>query len=92
MLAGGTVLALLKSTEARTTSARRPVAASTAPTLLAVAHTTRAIAVDSITQKPEPFAAVPPVSFGSDNRTRVMLFATNLTLGSLFPRLTTQLS
>ncbi len=44
------------------------------------AESTRAIAVDSVTNKQEPFSAAATVSFGSDSRTRVMLFAGNLRL------------
>src|SRR5437660_358214 len=62
--------------------AGRPQAAnsSTGPTLISAVNATRAIALDSVTMLPEPFALTEAVSFGADNRTRVMLFATNLGL------------
>jgi hypothetical protein len=53
-----------------------------APVLLAQANSTRAIALDSITTLDEPFSLTSRVPFGNDDRTRVMLFATNLTLAT----------
>ncbi|HEX3145964.1 MAG TPA: PQQ-dependent sugar dehydrogenase [Pyrinomonadaceae bacterium] len=41
-----------------------------------------AIALDSVTMFRDPFALTNPFNFSSDNRTRIMLFATNLTLGA----------
>src|SRR5262249_18608787 len=58
-----------------TSSAQSPL-----PVLFSDASSTRAIAVDSVTRKREPFSAIAPVSFGGDNLTRVMLFAGNLRL------------
>ncbi len=55
-------------------------AQSTRPVLFSDADSTRAIAIDSVTNKREPFSALAPVSFGNDNSTRVMLFAGNLRL------------
>jgi len=49
-------------------------------TLLTQTNSTRAIALDSVTSRSEPFQLTAPVQFGTDSRTRVMLFATNLTL------------
>jgi hypothetical protein len=51
-----------------------------APTLQAHTGSTRGIALESVMMTPEPFSPVAPVTFGTDNRTRVMLFASNLTL------------
>jgi hypothetical protein len=51
--------------------------ATTGPVLVSTANSTRAIALDSVTMLPEPFALTTPVAFSADNRTRVMLFATN---------------
>src|SRR6266850_3638314 len=53
-----------------------------APVLLTQTNSTRGIALDSMTELSEPFAQNARVSFGNDNRTRVMLFATNLTLAA----------
>ena len=53
---------------------------ATAPVLLTKPNSTRAVAVESITRLAEPFNPTTPVAFSQDNRTRVMLFATNLTL------------
>jgi hypothetical protein len=50
-------------------------AQSTRPVLISEESSTRAVAVDSVTRKHEPFSVTNEVSFGSDNRTRVMLFA-----------------
>lgn len=48
--------------------------------LLTEATSTRAIALESTTLLGEPFPLTTPVSFGSDNRTRLILFAMNLDL------------
>ncbi len=50
------------------------------PTLITKTNSTRAIAVESITLVAEPFAPTAPVRFAQDNRTRVMIFASNLNL------------
>ena len=50
-------------------------AQSTRPVLVSEETSTRAVAVDSVTRKHEPFSATSEVSWGNDNRTRVMLFA-----------------
>lgn len=50
-------------------------AQATRPTLISEETSTRAIAVESITRKREPFSPMNEVSWGNDNRTRVMLFA-----------------
>jgi uncharacterized protein GlcG (DUF336 family) len=50
------------------------------PILFSDVDSTRAIAVDSVTNKKEPFSATVPVSFGADRLTRVMLFAGSLKL------------
>lgn len=52
-----------------------------APTLLSQSDTsTRAIALESVTFKGEPFPLTSSVQFSSDPRTRVCVFATNLEL------------
>lgn len=53
---------------------------ATAPVLLTKPDSTRALAVESTTRLTEPFAMTSAMPFGQDNRTRVILFATNLTL------------
>ncbi|HEV7683767.1 MAG TPA: hypothetical protein VGO68_16685 [Pyrinomonadaceae bacterium] len=58
------------------------VAAAGAPVLLTQQGSTRAIALDSVMRLAEPFQSQNPVSFASDNRTRITLFATNLTLAT----------
>lgn len=55
-------------------------AATGAPVLLTAANSTRAIAFESVTWMKEPFALSEHIPFGSDGRTRIVLFATNLTL------------
>lgn len=57
-------------------------AQATAPILVSHENSTRALAFDSITHKREPFTAEAPVRFGTDARTRVMLFAMNLRLAA----------
>ena len=51
-----------------------------APTLLSKPNSTRAVAVESINFLAEPFSPTRKIGFGQDNRTRVMLFASNLNL------------
>jgi uncharacterized protein GlcG (DUF336 family) len=50
------------------------------PILISHEDSTRAIAFDSVTRQREPFSPTASVKFGSDNRTRIMLFAMNLNL------------
>src|SRR5258708_6457918 len=61
-------------------SSRDSQAQSPALVLFSHADSTRAIAVESVTNTREPFAAVAPIAFGNDARTRIMLFAGNLHL------------
>lgn len=51
-----------------------------APILLTKTGSTRGVAVESVTRVDEPFAPDAILPLGSDNRTRVMLFANNLSL------------
>src|SRR5262245_23644849 len=51
-----------------------------APTLLTKANSTRAIAVESTTLLAEPFPTAAPVPSAQDRRTRIILFASGLTL------------
>lgn len=55
-------------------------AQAAAPILISHADSTRAISFESVTQQREPFSTTAPVKFGTDNQTRIMLFAMNLTL------------
>src|SRR5436309_10634121 len=48
--------------------------------LISQETSTRAIAVDSVTQTREPFSPTTAIIWGNDNRTRVMLFAMGLNL------------
>ncbi|MDQ5843850.1 MAG: heme-binding protein, partial [Acidobacteriota bacterium] len=50
------------------------------PVLISHADSTRAIAVNSITQQREPFPIKSPMAIGVDDRTRIMLFTMNLSL------------
>jgi hypothetical protein len=43
-------------------------------------NSTRGVALESVTWKSEPFRPTPLIQFGTDNRTRLMLFAKNLDL------------
>src|SRR5882724_10159466 len=54
--------------------------AHAATTLISDSVSTRAVAFESGTMKPEPFVLTPTVDFGTDNRTRVVIFAMNLDL------------
>jgi uncharacterized protein (DUF1800 family) len=51
-----------------------------APTLLSQNASTRAIALESVTFKGEPFPLTASVPFGTDTRTRICLFVMNLEL------------
>src|SRR6267378_4589537 len=50
--------------------------------LISEETSTRAVAVDSVTQKHEPFSSTSAVQWGSDSRTRIMIFAMGLSLQS----------
>jgi uncharacterized protein GlcG (DUF336 family) len=58
----------------------RTTAQTNAPTLISEETSTRAIAIDSVTHAREPFWPTSPVIWGNDDRTRVTLFAMNLSL------------
>ena len=58
----------------------RSQAAAGAPVLLTRANSTRAVALEPVSNLAEPFSPQVTIAFGADSRTRVMLFATNLTL------------
>ena len=55
-------------------------AQQTAPVLLTKANSTRALAFDSVTRTTEPFYATSQGTLSQDRRTRLLLFARNLTL------------
>src|SRR6266850_106605 len=61
-----------------TADLRFAAAQATAPVLISEVTSTRAIAFESVTRQHEPFAAVAPIAFGLDKRTRIMLFVMNL--------------
>src|SRR5262249_49404664 len=48
--------------------------------LISQSDSTRAISFDSVTRQREPFSTTTPIKFGSDQATRIMLFAMNLSL------------
>src|SRR2546423_8098931 len=50
-------------------------------TLISEETSTRAVAVESVTQTREPFATTSPVKRSTDNRTRIMLFAMRVPAG-----------
>jgi hypothetical protein len=56
------------------------LSAQSAPALISEANSTRAIALESVTLRREPFQPTQPILFGVDSRTRIMLFARNLDL------------
>lgn len=53
---------------------------ASAPELLSEATSTRAIALESVSLRREPFAVTQVNRFGADDRTRIVLFARNLAL------------
>ena len=66
--------------EVLTTSAPPPPPPPATPVLLTQGTSDRAIAMHSTLFTDEPFAVRSPVNMSSDQRTRIMLFATNLDL------------
>jgi uncharacterized protein (DUF1800 family) len=58
----------------------RAVNPASAPVLISESTSTRAIAFESVTMKPEPFQPTASVSFSIDTRTRIAIFATGLDL------------
>jgi len=54
--------------------------AANPPVLLTQPNSTRAVSLDAQTETNEPYLLTSRVSFGTDDRTRVMIFASNLTL------------
>jgi hypothetical protein len=55
-------------------------AANSQVTLISNSTSTRAIALETITMRAEPFNLTMPVSFGPDNRTRITLYGMNIGL------------
>ncbi|MGH9883301.1 MAG: DUF1800 domain-containing protein [Pyrinomonadaceae bacterium] len=55
-------------------------ASSRPPVLLSAATSTRAIALESVTLRAEPFQVTSAIPFGVDNRTRICIFAMSLDL------------
>ena len=53
-----------------------------APALLVQPNTNRAVALESITNRREPFSPTSSVQFGSDSRTRIAVFALNAQLNT----------
>ncbi len=75
LFAIATVIGALTSTS---TVLEQTHAQSPKITLISQETSTRAIALDSVTQRHEPFNATSEVVWGNDNRTRVMMFAIGL--------------
>src|SRR5688572_877791 len=55
-------------------------ASNKSPVLISDNTSTRAIALESVTLKAEPFGLTSSVKFSEDNRTRICIFAMNLEL------------
>ncbi len=55
-------------------------ATNKSPVLISESNSTRAVAFESATMKPEPFPLTASVKFGSDTRTRLAIFARNVEL------------
>jgi len=55
-------------------------AAQSTPVLISTSTSTRAIVLESVTMKPEPFQLTASVNFSADTRTRITLFCMNLDL------------
>jgi uncharacterized protein (DUF1800 family) len=54
--------------------------AATGPVILTEPASTRAIALESVTSRKEPFSLTMPVPFSADSRTRIIFFVMNLDL------------
>ncbi|HEX8891644.1 MAG TPA: heme-binding protein [Pyrinomonadaceae bacterium] len=78
LLALGCVLVLLLA--GNSSHIERARAQTSAPVLISQETSTRAIAFESVTELREPFQPTQTVQFSTDNRTRINLFAQNLTL------------
>src|SRR6185503_20142626 len=50
------------------------------PILISHTDSTRAISFDAVTHQREPFFKTTQIKFGTDGATRIMLFATNISL------------
>src|SRR5436305_10403862 len=74
----GVVLVLLLA--GNSNRIERARAQSNAPLLISQETSTRAVAFESVTEMREPFQPTQTVQFSADNRTRINLFAQNLTL------------
>src|SRR4029079_14823031 len=61
-------------------SSRVEAATNKKPVLLSQAASTRAIALESVTFRAEPFSPTQSPAFSTDNRTRICIFATDLEL------------
>ena len=55
-------------------------ATNKSPVLLSESASTRAIAFESVTMRPEPFPLTSSIAFSTDTRTRIAIFAMNLEL------------
>lgn len=62
--------------------ARYLTAPSSSPVLQIDSSSTRAVALDSVTLLRDPFSVTTEHNFSADHQTRIILFATNLTLSS----------
>jgi uncharacterized protein GlcG (DUF336 family) len=62
------------------TSGEKAGAQASGPILISEDSSTRAVALDSVTRTREPFPLNSSIQWGTDKRTRVMLFALNLSL------------
>ena len=77
---GVTCLLALLLVAPRPTKTTRAASQASPPRLLTRPNTNRAIALESVTLVTEPFPLAQTIQFGSDNRTRVLLFGENLGL------------
>lgn len=63
-----------------TTAGTTQAASAKAPVLLSQANSTRAIALESVSFRGEPFPLTQTIAFSSDPRTRIAIFATDVEL------------
>ncbi len=83
---------LLLAGATRRVERRASAQSGSAPVLISEETSTRAVAFESVTQKREPFQPTASVPFSTDPRTRINLFAMNLSLqpGETFSAVTAE--
>lgn len=80
-LAPGTYFITVKINGSEVKRQQFSIASTSAPKLLTEENSERAITLESVIQTRGPFAVIPTPNFSLDQRTRIMLFASNVVVG-----------